>query len=125
MPAIELDGLSKRYGDVVANEEVTFDVERGEIFGYLGPNGAGKTTTIRLLLGLIKPSSGTASVLGTDIRDRRALTATKARVGYLPDTLGFHERLTGRRVLAYYGRMRGDDRRDEQLHRRRWPTPRP
>ncbi len=115
MPAIKLDGLSKRYGDVVANEEVTFDVERGEIFGYLGPNGAGKTTTIRLLLGLIKPSSGTASVLGTDIRDRRALTATKARVGYLPDTLGFHERLTGRRVLAYYGRMRGDERRDELL----------
>ncbi|GAB3019922.1 ABC transporter ATP-binding protein [Natronobiforma cellulositropha] len=110
-----MDGLTKRYGDVLANDSVTFDVGSGEIFGYLGPNGAGKTTTIRLLLGLIKPTSGTAAVLGADIRDRRALTERKAAVGYLPDSLGFEERLTGRQVLDYFARMRGDERRDELL----------
>ncbi len=112
---IRLDGLTKRYGDVTANEDVTFAVDPGEIFGYLGPNGAGKTTTIRLLLGLIKPTSGTAEVLGADIRDRRALTEVKADIGYLPDELGFEERLTGRQVLDYFARMRGDERREELL----------
>ncbi|TYL38091.1 ABC transporter [Natronococcus pandeyae] len=112
---IRLDSLTKRYGDVTANDGISFDVEAGEIFGYLGPNGAGKTTTIRLLLGLIKPTSGTAEVLGEDIRDRRALTEAKANVGYLPDTLGFEERLTGRQALDYFARMRGDERRDELL----------
>ncbi|SDQ49989.1 ABC transporter ATP-binding protein [Natronobacterium texcoconense] len=115
MSTIRIAGLTKRYGDVVANDEVTFDVESGEIFGYLGPNGAGKTTTIRLLLGLIKPTSGTAELLGADVRDRRALTEAKANVGYLPDTLGFEERLTGRRALDYFARMRGDERREELL----------
>lgn len=112
---IRLDSLTKRYGDITANDAVTFDIEAGEIFGYLGPNGAGKTTTIRLLLGLIKPTSGTAEVLGADIRDRRALTEVKANVGYLPDTLGFEERLTGRHALDYFARMRGDERREELL----------
>ncbi|WP_394739242.1 ABC transporter ATP-binding protein [Natronococcus roseus] len=112
---IRLDGLTKRYGDVTANDAVSFDVGAGEIFGYLGPNGAGKTTTIRLLLGLIKPTSGSAEVLGADIRDRRALTDVKADIGYLPDSLGFEERLTGRQVLDYFARMRGDERREELL----------
>jgi ABC-2 type transport system ATP-binding protein len=112
---IRLDGLTKRYGEVTANDAVSFDVGAGEIFGYLGPNGAGKTTTIRLLLGLIKPTSGTAEVLGADVRDRRALTDVKANIGYLPDELGFEERLTGRRVLDYFARMRGDGRREELL----------
>ncbi|MFC4543002.1 ABC transporter ATP-binding protein [Halosolutus amylolyticus] len=112
---IRLDGLTKHYGDVTANDDIRFSVEPGEIFGYLGPNGAGKTTTIRLLLGLIRPTSGTAEVLGADVRDRRALTAVKANVGYLPDELGFEERLTGRQALDYFARMRGDDRRDELL----------
>ena len=115
MSAIQFDGLTKRYGEIVANDGVTFDVESGEIFGYLGPNGAGKTTTIRLLLGLIKPTDGTAEVLGTDIRDRRALTDVKTRIGYLPDTLGFDDRLTGRQVLDHFARMRGDERREELL----------
>ena len=123
--AISLEGLTKRYGDVVANDDVTFDVGAGEIFGYLGPNGAGKTTTIRLLLGLIKPTAGTAEVLGADIRDRRALTEAKANLGYLPDELGFEERLTGREVLEYFARMRGDERRDELLELFRPPLDRP
>ncbi len=115
MSVIRIDDLTKRYGEVAANDGVSFDVEAGEIFGYLGPNGAGKTTTIRLLLGLIGPTSGTAEVLGADIRDRRALTEAKANVGYLPDTLGFEERLTGRDALDFFARMRGDERREEVL----------
>ncbi len=113
MPTILTSDLTKRYGDTAANDEVSFSVESGEIFGYLGPNGAGKTTTIRLLLGLIKPTSGTAEVLGADIRDRQALTEVKSHIGYLPDALGFDENLTGRQVLDYFGRMRGDQRREE------------
>ncbi len=115
MAAISLDSLTKHYGDVAANDGITFDVETGEIFGYLGPNGAGKTTTIRQLLGLIKPTSGTAEVLGVDIRNRQALTEAKADIGYLPDTLGFDDRLTGQQVLDYFARMRGDERREELL----------
>ncbi len=115
MPALRIDDLTKKYGDVIANDGVTFDVDHGEIFGYLGPNGAGKTTTIRLLLGLIKPTAGAATVLGADIRDRRALTSVKANLGYLPDTLGFDDRLTGNQVLDHFARMRGDERREELL----------
>lgn len=115
MATIEVDNLTKRYGDVAANDGITFDVESGEIFGYLGPNGAGKTTTIRQLLGLIKPTAGTAHVLGADIRDRRALTSVKGNIGYLPDTLGFEERQKGKQVLDYFARMRGDERREELL----------
>lgn len=112
---LRLDDLTKRYGDVTANDAVSFSVDAGEIFGYLGPNGAGKTTTIRLLLGLINPTSGTADVLGADIHNRRALTEVKADIGYLPDSLGFEERLTGQQVLDYFARMRGDERRAELL----------
>ncbi len=115
MPAIQTTDLTKRYGDVAANDGVTFSVESGEVFGYLGPNGAGKTTTIRMLLGLIRPTCGTAEVLGADVHDRRALTAVKSEIGYLPDTLGFDDHLTGRQVLDYFARMRGDERRGELL----------
>ena len=115
MAAVQVRELTKRYGDLAANDEISFDVENGEIFGFLGPNGAGKTTTIRMLLGLIKPTSGTATVLGADIRDRRALTDVKANVGYLPDTLGFDEGLTGQQMLDHFARMHGDERREELL----------
>lgn len=124
MSTIEISNLTKQYGDILANDDVTFDVEEGEIFGYLGPNGAGKTTTIRLLLGLIKPTSGTAEVLGADIRDRRALTDVKANIGYLPDTLGFEERLTGTEMLDHFARMRGAQRREELLELFRPPLDR-
>ena len=64
MAALELDNLTKAYGEIRANDGLTLDVEQGEIFGYLGPNGAGKTTTIRLVLGFLQPTAGTARVLG-------------------------------------------------------------
>ncbi len=115
MAVISLDNLTKRYGDISANDSISFDVKEGEIFGYLGPNGAGKTTTIRQLLGLIKPTEGTATVLGADIRNRKALTEVKANLGYLPDDLGFDEGLTGNQALDYFAQMRGDERREELL----------
>jgi ABC-2 type transport system ATP-binding protein len=72
MATIELDGLTKSYGEVVANDGISLTVERGEIFGHLGPNGAGKTTTIRTLLGLLSPTAGEARVRGADVTDEPA-----------------------------------------------------
>ena len=79
MPVIAARGLVKRYGDLVAVDDVSFEVEAGEVFGMLGPNGAGKTTTMEMLEGLRVPDAGTATVLGSDVvRDARAI---KARIG--------------------------------------------
>ncbi|MFC3958939.1 ABC transporter ATP-binding protein [Halovivax cerinus] len=115
MGVIELDGLTKDYGEVLANDDVSFTVETGEIFGYLGPNGAGKTTTIRTVLGLLEPTSGTATVLGADVHDEGALIDAKQRIGYLPAHLGFNEEVTGAEVLDYHASVKGGDRRDELL----------
>ncbi|MDG5776308.1 ABC transporter ATP-binding protein [Haloarculaceae archaeon H-GB2-1] len=115
MAAIEVAGLTKRYGETVANEDLTFDVESGEIFGYLGPNGAGKTTTIRTLLGFQSPTAGTARLLGHDVRDEGDLLAAKADLGYLPGDPAFDGSVTGRTVLDYQASLKGDTRRDELL----------
>ena len=115
MPAIETDGLTKYYGDIRGVEDLSFSVREGEVFGYLGPNGAGKTTTIRTLMGFQSPTEGTATVLGTDIRDASALREVRANVGYLPSEPGFNENVTGRRLLEYHGSLRGDVRSDELL----------
>ncbi len=103
--AIEAKGLSKTYtGDVRAVVDLDLRVERGEVFGYLGPNGAGKSTTIRLLLGLIHPTAGSASVLGLDPWSREA--SIRKSVGYLPGDLRLSDRLTAREELASFGRLR-------------------
>jgi ABC-2 type transport system ATP-binding protein len=115
MDPIEVDDLTKDYGSVLANDSLTFTVREGEVFGFLGPNGSGKSTTIRLLLGLLKPTSGTATVLGADIRDEPALVEAKRRIGYLPDQLGFNQEVTGKQVLDYHASMKGDSRREELL----------
>lgn len=115
MPPIEVDDLTKDYGNVLANDSLTFTVQQGEVFGFLGPNGSGKSTTIRLLLGFLKPTSGTATVLGADVRDEPALIEAKRRIGYLPDKLGFNQGVTGKQVLDYHASMKGDSRRDELL----------
>ena len=104
--------LTKRYGDVVAVDALSFEVRRGEIYGLLGPNGAGKTTTILMLLGLAEPTSGEARVLGLDPA-RRPLEV-KRHVGYLPDSVGFYDRLSGRENLAYTARLNGIDRTDAE-----------
>ena len=115
MAAIEVSGLTKRYGDVVANEDLTFDVREGEIFGYLGPNGAGKTTTIRTLLGFQSPTEGTATVLGHDVRDEPELIAAKAHLGYLPSDPGLDQQATGEEYLDLHASLKGDERRGELL----------
>ncbi|MGQ3329594.1 ABC transporter ATP-binding protein [Halorubrum sp. FL23] len=120
-----VEGLTKAFGSVVANDDVSFTVSEGEVFGFLGPNGAGKSTTIRLLLGLLKPTSGTARVLGADIRDEAALTAAKRRIGYLPANLAFDEGVTGEAVLDYHAAMKGGSRRAELLELFTPPIERP
>jgi len=115
MAAIEVSGLSKHYGDVRANDDLTFTVQEGEIFGYLGPNGAGKTTTIRSLLGFQSPTEGTATVLGHDVRDEDELLEAKAEIGYLPGDPGLDEQVTGREYLDYQSSLKGDERREELL----------
>ncbi|WP_435361212.1 ABC transporter ATP-binding protein [Haloarchaeobius sp. DFWS5] len=115
MTAISVSGLTKDYGEVLANDDVSFDVAAGEVFGYLGPNGAGKTTTIRTLMGFQSPTSGTATVLGADVRDESALIEAKERIGYLPANPAFDENSTGREILDLYGSVKGDTRSEELL----------
>ncbi|MFC7248627.1 ATP-binding cassette domain-containing protein [Halomicroarcula sp. GCM10025324] len=99
MAAIELDGVTKRFGDVTALEEVDLTVEEGEVFGFLGPNGAGKSTTINILLDFVRPTEGSASVLGVDTRAESK--AIRDRTGVLPEGYDVYERLTGREHLQF------------------------
>jgi ABC-2 type transport system ATP-binding protein len=99
MPAIETDGLTKRYGDVVAVENLDLTVEEGEVYGFLGPNGAGKTTTINMLLGLIHRSSGSARVLGREVG--ADIREVRGRIGVLPAHSELYERLTARKHLEF------------------------
>lgn len=102
---IHLNGLSKQYGSVHALQGLTLDVFRGEIFGYLGPNGAGKTTTIRLLLDLIRPTAGSAQILGMDVHNQSV--AIHKHIGNLPGELGLWRHMTGWEVVDYLGGLRG------------------
>jgi ABC-2 type transport system ATP-binding protein len=106
-PAILTEGLTKTYGRRRSRGIARLDLEvrPGEVFGFLGPNGAGKTTTIRVLLDLIRPTSGRALVLGRD--SRRETLAIQARSGYLPGELYLYPNLTGRETLRYLGNLRG------------------
>lgn len=97
--AIETDHLTKFYGRVVGIDEVTFAVQEGEIFGFLGPNGSGKTTTIRVLLDLVRPTSGRARIFGAD--SRRDGRKARGLLGYLPGELPVYPELTGERYLDY------------------------
>jgi len=105
MAVIVTWGLTKRYGRVVAVEDLNLEVEEGEVFGLLGPNGSGKTTTILMLLGLTEPTSGEARVLGLD--PMREPLKVKAKVGYLPDQVGFYGELTAWENLRYTTRLLG------------------
>ncbi|MEM9563610.1 MAG: ABC transporter ATP-binding protein [Actinomycetota bacterium] len=106
-PAIRTLGLTKFYGRHRGIENVDLVVERGEVFGFLGPNGAGKSTTIRLLLDLLRPTAGAASVLGLD--PRRDAVAVRSRVGYLPGDLSMYGDMTGRQLCTYFAALRGLD----------------
>jgi beta-exotoxin I transport system ATP-binding protein len=105
MPVIETHELSKHYGELRAVERVSLQVQAGEVFGFLGPNGAGKTTTMRMLLDLLRPTSGTASIFGLDAH--RHAPAIRARLGNLPGDYAYDPRLTGREIVAYFARLRG------------------
>jgi ABC-2 type transport system ATP-binding protein len=111
---IETHGLTKHYGDVAAVEALELNVEQGQVFGVLGPNGSGKTTTILMLLGLTEPSAGSVQVLGLD--PMRDPLSVKARVGYMPDQIGFYNELTARENLTYIAKLNGL-RRDEAYRR--------
>lgn len=108
--AIETEGLRKVFGDRAAVKGLTLQVERGEVFGFLGPNGAGKTTSMKMLLGLVAPTSGTASLLGAPIGD----LATLARIGFLPEHFRFQDWLTAREFLFLHGELLGMESRDLQ-----------
>jgi ABC-2 type transport system ATP-binding protein len=108
-PAIRLDALRKRYGKTVALDGLTMTVERGEVFGFLGPNGAGKTTAVKLLLGLARATSGSGTVLGAPLGDRRV----RARIGYLPELFRYQPWLRAREVMSLHCDLAG-------LPRARW-----
>ena len=103
--AIETRQLTKTYGKSRGIVDLDLDVQRGEIYGFVGPNGAGKTTTVRLLLNLIRPTSGSANILGMDME--RESKAIRARTGFLPGELRMYENLTGQELLRYFGSVRG------------------
>jgi|SRR5215470_14811565 len=108
MPAIEILGLEKTYSvgfwrkrPKCALKPLHLSVEEGEIFGFLGPNGAGKTTTLKMLMGLVFPTGGTARILGMDVNDPRV----KAQIGFLPEQPYFYDYLTARELLHYYAQL--------------------
>ena len=104
-PAIRMDGLTKRYGGFVALDNLTLDIEYGEIFGFLGHNGAGKTTTINILTTLLAPNSGRATVCGCDVVSE----SMKARghIGYVPENVRLYEAMTARDNLLFFARLSG------------------
>lgn len=101
--ALETRQLRKEFGDNIAVKGLTLQVEQGEVFGFLGPNGAGKTTSIKMLLGLIYPTSGSATLLGRPLGDRKA----RGRAGFLPEHFRFHDWLTACEFLELHGRLYG------------------
>ncbi|ADB62228.1 ABC transporter related protein [Haloterrigena turkmenica DSM 5511] len=103
MAAIETTGLTKRYGQTVAVDDLELSIPEGSVYGFLGPNGAGKTTTMRLLTSLARPTEGSAAVAGVSITDRARL---RPRVGYLPETPPLYERATGLEQLEYVAGLR-------------------
>ena len=115
---IELRSLTKRYGSFTAVNAVDLDVPRGELFGFLGPNGAGKTTTLRMIAGILRPSSGSVRIAGIDLA--REPVAAKQKLGFIPDRPFIYEKLTGveflRFVAGLYGQTGADvERRGREL----------
>jgi ABC-2 type transport system ATP-binding protein len=106
---IETRNLVKRYGDKLAVDNVSLQVQGGEVFGFLGPNGAGKTTTIKMIVGLLQPTSGTINVAGVDVQAQPVIA--KASCGYVPDTPNLYAKLTGRELLRFVGDLYDLDRR--------------
>ncbi|HYA96928.1 MAG TPA: ABC transporter ATP-binding protein [Methylomirabilota bacterium] len=106
--AIRTTSLTRRFGALVAVDSINLSVESGQFFGFLGPNGAGKSTTIKMLTGLLAPTSGSMEVLGLDFASRSL--DIKRQIGVVPEGMGLFERLTGAEYLDFVGRMYGLDR---------------
>jgi len=113
-PAIEIVGLTKRYGSLTAVNKLNLKVERNTIHGFLGPNGAGKTTTIKILVGLLKANEGTVKILGKEVRGD--MPEVRMKMGYMPELPRFPKHLKGSELLDIYGRMYGmteQERKDQ------------
>jgi ABC-2 type transport system ATP-binding protein len=106
MPGVLVNHVSKSYGEKTAVSDLSFSVEKGEVFGLIGPNGAGKTTTIRMMLDIIRPDSGNVVVLG-----ERLSEASKNRIGYLPEERGLYKKLKVMDCITYLASLKGVDRR--------------
>lgn len=107
---IKTNRLTKRFGDFIATNEITFEVEKGEIFGFLGANGAGKTTAMRMLCGLSIPSSGTATIAGFDVY--KQTEAIKRNIGYMSQKFSLYEDLTVLENIRFFGGIYGLDNRE-------------
>jgi ABC-2 type transport system ATP-binding protein len=103
--AIETKGLTRRFGEVCAVDGLDLQVEQGRFHGFLGPNGAGKSTTIKMLTGLLAPTSGSIRILGEDVSDLDKAREVKRRIGVVPENLALFDNLTGREYLTFIGRM--------------------
>jgi ABC-2 type transport system ATP-binding protein len=117
-PLIELTNLKKSYGEKIAAHDINLKVFGGEVFGFLGPNGAGKTTTIKMIVGLLHPTSGIVKVAGYDVQTQPL--EAKAASGYVPDTPNLYPKLSGRELLRFVGQLYNIspeqiDRRIEEL----------
>ena len=104
-PVIKVRNLVKKFGDFVANDHLSFDVQKGEIFGFLGANGAGKTTAIKILCGLQKPTSGEIQVAGYDVYTQAELI--KKNIGYMSQRFSMYEDLSVRENFQFYGGIYG------------------
>ena len=127
---IKVEGLTKRYARTVAVDNISFEVEKGQIVGFLGPNGAGKTTTMRVLTCFLPPTSGTANVAGFDVIENPL--EVKKRIGYLPETPPLYPEMEVTEYLTFVGRLKGISSRDigrpggrchRQVRPRRSPQP--
>ena len=125
MPTVEVTHLAKAFGPTQAVADVSFTVEKGEIFGLLGPNGAGKTTSIRLMLDIFKPDQGTVSILGGPMTE-----AKKDRIGYMPEERGLYQDMPLEQCLVYLATLKGLSKADARTALRGYlerfrPGPRP
>ena len=112
-PVVEITNLTKRYGEFVALDNLSLTLNRGDILGFIGPNGAGKTTTIRILVGLTRPTSGSARIAGSDcVADARKV---RQLVGYMPDKFGSYDNMRVREYLDFFGAAYGISRKARQL----------